>query len=466
MSRKYKRYDPNQTYLLPQNPKEWLPEGHLALFIQNVVTNFLDLSPIFDHYERSGMGAPPYHPAMMTELLFYGYCVSVRSSRRMAKAIEDDVAFRVLAAGNLPDFRTISDFRKIHIDALKPLFVQVVLLCEQAGLVTLGTVSIDGTKVKANASLSRNRTYKSLCKKTDQLEEEIERMLKEGIEIDDEEDRLYGPDKRGDELPEGFRTRKEQLERLRKAKEELEEEMRKEAEAQEKKIEVRKEKEAELGRKLRGRKPNAPPTAPDEKAKRNTTDVDSRIMKTRTGHVQGYNAQAAVDVETQVIVAADVTQDCNDLHQGEPMLRACEENLGRMPERGLFDAGYWFEEFVLRMQDKVDLYVATNKDWKQRKAMRERPPPRGRIPKSATLKKRMERKLLTKNGREMYKKRAPSSEPVFGQIKDGRGLDSFLLRGTRKVNGEWNLMTMTHNLLKLWRSGALSGLTVAGCPNG
>jgi hypothetical protein len=384
----------------------------------------------------------------------------------MAKAIEDDVAFRVLAAGNVPDFRTLSDFRKIHIDTLAPLFAQVVLLCEQAGLVTLGTVSIDGTKMRANASLGRNRTYKTLCKEEDLLVQEMERMLREAVEIDEEEDRLYGPNARGDELPDGFRTRKERLERIRRAKGELEGVVRTQAEAQEKKIEERKEKEAKRGKKLRGRKPNAPPTAPDEKAKRNTTDVDSKIMKTRTGHVQGYNAQAAVDVESQVIVAADVTQDCNDLHQGEPMLRACEENLGRLPERGLMDAGYWFEELVRRMGDKVDLYIATNKDWKQRKAMRERPPPRGRIPKDATLKERMERKLLTKNGREMYKKRGPSSEPVFGQIKDGRGLDSFLLRGTRKVNGEWNLMTMTHNLLKLWRSNSLPRLAAARCPNG
>jgi transposase len=466
MPRKYRHYDPKQIYLFPQDPREWLGEKHLALFIDNVVDEFIDLSPIYAHYERSARGGPPYEPAMMTKVLFYSYCVGIPGSRRIDKSLEDDVAFRVLGRGNFPDFRTISDFRKLNIDVLKVLFAQVVRLCDRAGLVKLGTVSIDGTKVKASASLRRNRTYEKLCKEEDELVAEMERVLREGVAVDEEEDRLFGRNNRGDELPEGFRTKRERLERLRKAKAELEEEARRRAEAQTRKAEARKEKERKLGRKLPGRKPKAPASGPDEEAKRNTTDVDSRVMKSGKGYLQGYNAQATVDCADQIIVANDVVQDANDIHQGEPMLMAVEENLGRLPERAVLDAGYWHEPSVRRMQGKVDLYVATAKGWKQRKKLRELPPPRGRIPKGATLKDRMERKLRTKKGRATYSKRGTTSEPVFGQIKDARGLDGFLLRGLSNVRGEWNLMALSHNLLKLWRSGRLSRLKAEGRSKG
>ena len=351
------------------------------------------------------------------------------------------MAFRVLGAGNFPDFRTISDFRKIHLKTLEGLFVQVLEMCEKAGLVKLGTVALDGTKMKANASLDNTRTYKKI----------VEEIFREAQEIDEMEDRLYGPNNRGDELPEGFRTKKERLERLRKAKKEIEDEQRQKREEHEKKIQERTEREDETGKKTRGRKPTPVSEAPNNDEKRNTTDPDSRIMKTRTGFVQGYNAQLVVDTESQVIVANDVTQECNDLHQLVPMLEQVERNLGRLPKRCTTDAGYWNVEQIKMMQSLVNLYIATLKDWKQRKALREKPPPRGRIPRDIGLQDRMERKLLTKKGRAIYKKRGASVEPVNGQIKDARGIVRFLMRGIQKVTGEWSLISTTHNILKLWR---------------
>lgn len=450
MGKKYRFYDPNQTLLLPLNIRDWLPDGHLALFISDVVDE-LDLTPIFGYYEGEDRGSPPYNPRMMTKILFYAYCVGVPSSRKIEKKLYEDIAFRYLAAGNFPDFRTISDFRKIHINILEDLFVQVLLLCDTAGLVKLGTVSLDGTKVKANASLQKTKTYQTLCEEEKQLKKMVRDLLRQAEEVDQEEDRLFGEDKRGDELPPGFQKKNERLKRIREAKKQLEKKQRQHYEEYQKHQKEREQKEKATGKKLRGRKLHPVSKKPVEKLKANTTDPDSRVMKTRQGFVQGYNGQAMVDVEHQIIVAGDLVQDENDKHQQLPMIEKIKRYIGRIPEKLTMDAGYWDEQRLKQLDKDIDLYVATEKDWKEREKLRNRPPPRGRIPKNMSYKDRMERKLLTIKGREIYQKRGSSVEPVFGQIKN-RGLGQLLLKGLEKSRGEWMLICLSHNLLKLWKA--------------
>ncbi|MFP4186268.1 MAG: IS1182 family transposase [Thermoplasmata archaeon] len=450
MAKKYRDYDPEQTLLLSPNLKDWLPDDHLAVFIDEVVDE-LDLSPIFEYYEVEERGGPPFHPAMMTKVLFYAYCIGMPSSRKIDKSMYEDVAFRYLGAGNFPDFRTISDFRKIHLDVLGDLFVQVLKLCGEAGLVELGTVALDGTKVSANASMEKTKKYETLCKKEEELEKAVKEMLEKAEKTDKREDEIYGKDKRGDELPEGFREKEERLERIREAKRRLEEEQKEKREDYEEKMEERKEQEEKTSKKIRGRKPKEVPEEPEEDAKANTTDPDSRTMKTRKGFVQGYNGQIVVDCDSQVIIAEDIVQDHNDKQQQYPMMKKVHENTGRSPKNATMDAGYWDEESLKDISLYTELYVATEKDWKERKKMREKSPPKGRIPKDATYKERMERKLRTKKGKETYKKRSTSVEPVIGQIKN-RGLGKLLLRGLEKVKGEWTLINLSHNLRKLWKA--------------
>jgi transposase len=450
MSRKYLKYDQNQTYILPPNPREWLPEGHLAFFISEIVDG-LDLSEIYDYYDQAEAGAPPYNPEMLINILFYAYCIGTRSSRKIRAKLDDDVAFRVLCAGNFPDFRTISDFRKIHLRVLGKLFVQVLKVCETEGLIDSGIVAFDGTKMKGNASLSKNRTKKELQKESDELEKEVKKILSEAEQIDNEEDNKYGKENRGDELPKELRRKEERQKRIKDALKQITEKEEKEFEEYNRKLEEKKQKEAQTGKKASGRKLKSP----DEKKKelkRNITDPDSRIMKTQKGHIQGYNAQAAVDVKTQVILAAHVTQDANDVHQGLPMFIEVIQNLGRIPEKSDFDAGYWSEDELKLIMQYTDLYIPTTKDWKRRKQLREQGAPKGRRPANMNLREQMERKLLTKHGQKIYAYRKKSIEPTFGQIKDGRGIDKFMLRGTEKVNDEWNLICMTHNILKLFRN--------------
>ena len=450
MGKKYRFYDQNQTLILPLNIREWLPKGHLALFISDVVDE-MDLTLIFAYYEGEERGSPPYDPCMMAKILFYAYCIGVSSSRKIAKKLHEDIGFRYIAAGNFPDFRTISDFRKIHINTLEELFVQVLLLCDAAGLVKLGTVSLDGMKVEANASLQKTKQYEALCKEEEQLRKIVRDLFRQAERIDQEEDRLFGEDKCGDELPPGFQNKKERLKRIRKAKEQLEKKQQKQYEEYQKNLKKREEMEKTRGKKLRGRKPYPVSKAPDEELKANTTDPDSRVMKTRKGFIQGYNGQAMVDADSQIIVAGDLVQDENDRHQQIPMMEKLKKYLGRIPEKLTMDAGYWDEQRLKQLEEYIDLYVATEKDWKEREKLRNCLPPRGRIPKNMGYKERMERKLRTKRGKEIYKKRCSSVEPVFGQIKN-RGLGRLLLKGLEKSKGEWLLICLSHNLLKLWKA--------------
>ena len=444
-------WDREQGYLMPPSLQEWLPEGDLAWFILDVVEQ-MDLREFYGAYREDGWGAAAYDPGMMVGILLLAYCQGVRSSRRIAWALERDVGFRVVAANQQPDFRTICRFRAEHEEALEQLFVQVLRLCREAGLVKLGVVALDGTKVAANAALSANRSYAT-------IEEEVRRMLAEAKRVDTEEDLLFGPEGRGDELPQGLGRRSERLRRLQETKARLEEESARAAQAAQEHLTRRQAEEAVQGQKKRGRKPKMVEPTPPGEAKANVTDPDSRVMKTRQGYLQGYNVQAVVS-EDQIIVAIAVTQEANDVQQLLPMLEQMNQNLAaagiaERPGVGLADAGYWSEANLLagRRPDLPELLVATTKDWKQRKAARERGCPRGRIPKDLGLRERMERKLLTKRGRALYKKRGVLVEPVFGQVKESQGFRVFKRRGLEANSREAALVGTTHNLLKLWRSG-------------
>jgi transposase len=445
--------DREQQYLMPPSLREWLPEDHLAWFILDAAGQ-MDLSAFEAKYRADGWGAAALPPSMMVPLLLYAYSTGVRSSRKIETRCETDVAFRVVAGNRKPDHATIARFRRNNLKELEGLFTQILRLCAEAGLVKVGVVALDGTKIAANAALAANRTHAGLVK---EIEKEVGKMLAEAESVDAGEDRRYGK-KRGDELPEDMRTQKTRLQRLRECKERLEREAEERAAEQQRKIDERAAKEAETGEKLRGRKPAEPDPRPDGDAKANVTDPESRIMKTRQGYVQGMNAQAAATRE-QIIVAAEVTQEANDKRQMVPMVEKAAENLdaaGVEEKVGtvLTDAGYYGEAAVEATTAKgVEVLSATTKDWKQRKALRDAPPPRGRPPADLTPMERMDRKLLTKRGRALYRLRSQTVEPVFGQIKAVRGIDRFLLRGLEGARGEWKLACGTHNLLKLWRSG-------------
>ena len=433
MSKTYLPYDPDQQLLLPAALREWLPEDHLAYFISDVVDQ-LDLAEITARYEGERRGGPPYHPKMMVKVLLYAYCVGVPSSRRIAQRLHEDIAFRVLAANNTPDVRTISDFRKDHLAALSGLFLQVLVFCQRAGLVKLGHVALDGTKVRANASKHKAMSYKRMKEKEAQLQGEVDELLRLAQEVDEEEDRRYGKDKRGDELPVELAFREGRLEKIRAAMAALEAEARAEAE------------QAESEGKDH-------PGVPDDQAQRNFTDAQSRIMPGPGGRdfLQAYNCQAVVDSQQQVIIAARATNQASDKQQAVVMIEEAIANTGTVPREVSADAGYYSAQAVAELSAwGTDPFVAPEKT---RHGHQPPPAPRGRIPKGLSPKDRMRRKLQTKRGRKRYALRMATVEPVFGQIKQGRGFRQFLLRGLEKVQGEWSLICTGHNLLKLFRFG-------------
>jgi len=452
MSKGFKAYNPDQTFLMPPSLRDWLPQDHLAYFISDVVDQ-MDLSEIYRPYELADWrGQPPYHPRMMTKLLFYAYSVGVPSSRKIEEKTYTDVAFRIIAAGQHPDHDTICNFRSRHLEALAELFVQVLLLCRKAGLVKLGHVALDGTKVKANASKHKAMSYGRMCEAEKELERQVRELLEKAQQADQQEDSRYGKGKRGDELPEELRFRQGRLKKIREAKEALEREVHEQALAEGKIDEEGNPVAPKLGRRG-GRKGKHPPGVPKAKAQRNFTDPDSRIMKDSTskGFVQAYNAQAAVDSQAQIIVAAQVTNEANDKQQVEAALEQIEKNLGHKPKELSADAGYYSADNVTMLQGAgVEPLIPPEK---LRHTSKDPPAARGRIPKDMSVKDRMRRKLLTKEGKQKYSRRKEVVEPVFGQIKELRGFRRFLLRGLGKVRGEWRLICLTHNILKLWRSG-------------
>lgn len=430
MGKVYKDYEQNQMLLLPPSLRDWLPEGHLAFFISDTVDQ-LDISAIQNEYEKELRSYPPYHPRMMLKILVYGYCVGVRSSRKIARRVEEDVAFRFLAGGNMPRFRSIAEFRQRHLRAFRSVFLQVLLMCKESGLVKMGHVSLDGTKVKANASKHKAMSYGRMESEEKRLTKEIEEMLREAAKIDEIEDRRLGRDKRGDELPEELAHRETRLQRIKAAKEALERRAQAEAEA-----------ENEAG----GVDESPKSVEPKPTAQINFTDADSRIMVDKKTFVQAYNAQAAVDSKSQVIVANDVTNQSNDKQQVKPMVSAIRANLDVVPDHLSADTGYFSKNNVeWLIKEKIAPYIPP----KKQKHNQPRVSPRGPITPDMTVAQLMERKLRTKRGQEFYKKRKTIVEPVFGQIKEAMGFRQFLLRGLAKVKAEWDLVCLCHNLKKL-----------------
>lgn len=451
----FKPYQPNQLLLLPPDMRQWLPEDDLTYFIMEVV-NELDLSAIYQSYDSSKGGQPPFAPKMMTSLLLYAYCVGIPSSRKIEKATYYQIPFRVIAADQHPDHDTIAEFRKRHLKALSGLFVQALLLCRQVGLVKLGHVSLDGTKVKANASKHKAMSYGRMEKKAEELEGEVKRLLADAQAVDDAEDARYGKDKRGDELPKELRFKQDRLRKIKEAMKSLEADSKAEAGVKREEIRLKEQTLEKEGRKRKGRKPKDPSDKPGPKAQRNFTDPESRIMKdgASKSFEQAYNCQAAVDEESQIIVATNVTQQANDKQQLEPLVEEIKKNAdGEMPEKLSADNGYFSESNVEYLEGEgVDGYIATNR---QKHGDAPELAGCGRIAKDATKQERMTRKLRTKKGRETYSKRKQIVEPVFGQIKETRGFRRFLLRGLENVSAEWDLICLTHNLLKLFRSGRM-----------
>ncbi|HEV2986023.1 MAG TPA: IS1182 family transposase [Vicinamibacterales bacterium] len=426
MAKTYRPYVPEQDLLLPPSLREWLPEDHLAFFVSDLIDQ-LDLSAITTVYEDEERGYPPYHPVMLTKVLVYAYCVGVFSSRRIQRRLVEDIAFRVLAAGNEPDFRTIADFRKTHLIALRGFFEQVLRLARELGAPRVGRVALDGSKIKANASKHKAMSYGRMREKQRQLRDEVKQLLDQAEAVDAAEDAEYGPDRRGDELPAELQRRESRLKRIREAKRALE---------------ARAKEEAAVA--------DTPDQAakPDSKLQYNFTDPASRIMKGPDGFVQAYNVQAAVD-ELQLIVGHAVTQETNDKKQLMPMIRTIEQQSGDTPAQLLADAGYCSDVNLAAIADTdIDAYISTRK---QKHGERPGPCPRGPLPTTATIVDRMSRKLHTKAGAAVYAARKGIVEPVIGQIKQARGFRQFLLRGFEKVQGEWSLVCTTHNILKLYR---------------
>lgn len=450
MTRKFRPWTPDQDYLFPPSPQDWLPQNHLVYFLLEV-SEQIDISPIVEDYDSEKGGQPPYHPRMMLVLLLYAYSVGVFSSRKIMARCETDVAFRVIVGEDIPDFRRIAEFRSRHFQHMQLLFIEVLSLCREAGLLKVGRLALDGTKVKANASRHKAMSYDRMTSEEQRLAEEIDDLLKQAQAADEADDEQHGSNCRGDELPEELARRETRLQKIREAKAALEEQARQKAAAHAAKLEAE------------GRTPRKDPdeVKPKPKDQRNFTDPESKIMKTSNkGFDQCGNAQAVAN-EDQIIVSADVTDQANDSRQVEPMVDQTLENLDAVGvEENISnftaDAGYFSEDNVTSLEenDRIDeAYIATG-----RLKHHEQVPdaPKGRPPKDLTTKEKMARKLRTKKGRAEYARRKAIVEPPFGQIKHCRGFRQFLLRGLQQMQGEWKLVCLTHNLLKVFRSRAFA----------
>jgi transposase len=440
MSKTFRAYDMNQQLLLPPDLRQWLHDDHLALYVSDVV-EALDLSAFINSYEEGDpRGRPPYHPALMVKLLVYGYCTGRMSSRRLEQATYDDVAFRVLCCDQHPDHDSIAAFRKRHLAALGQLFVQVLQLCQRAGLVKLGHVAVDSTKIKANAAKSESLRYGSLAATAQALEAEVVRLLTEAQRLDDAEDKLYGADRRGDELPDELRQRETRLAKIRQLKAEME------REAQQAAAQEQQQKASGQPRNYRRRrwsKNEQGEVVPKDKTRRNLTDPESRLMMdlSTNSYQQAYSTQIAVDAQAQIIVGTCVTSAPNDQEQLIPTVLEVQKNLGQLPTTVSADAGYFSSAAITaEVLREIDLYVPPNE------------PEPSAIPEAAGVRARMWQKLKSAPGRELYNRRGTIVEPVFAYIKHVRRFRQFLLRGLAAVQGEWWLICLTHNLLKLFRA--------------
>ena len=450
----------DQSLMMPPSLHEWLPEDHLARFVADLVPS-LELSEFYASYEeKDGRGQAAYHPVMMVRLLIYGYCIGVVSSRQIEKRTYEDVAFRYLSADEHPDHTTINEFRKRHLKALSGLFLQALQLCQAAGLVKMGHVALDGTKKQANASKHKAMSYGRMGEAEAKLKAEIEDLLQgaEAADVAEDEKERQGF---SDKLPKELARRESRLKKIQEAKAALEAEAREKAEQEkasvEARIAARQKQEEETGKKMGGHPPQVPDpeqAKPEDKAQRNFTDPDSRIMPDgahKGSFVQAYNAQIAVDAEAQIIVAAEVRQEANDKQQLAPMFEQVQQNTGVKPVASSEDAGYWSPEQVAdKRVAGIDLHVATGRD---KHGIAEETAPSTDATTEATALNQMKQKLQTEAGRAIYKMRKAIVEPVFGQIKECRNFRRFSLRGLKNVRAEWKLVCLTHNILKLFRSG-------------
>jgi transposase len=448
-SKVFRSYDPDQSFLMPPSLDEWLPQDHTARFIAETVDELLDLSVVYDSYV-SASGAPPYDPTMMLKMLLYGYSTGVTSSREMERRCHIDVAFRWLTANSAPDYRSIARFRQRHLMALDDLFTQVLVLCSEAGLVKLGRVALDGTKLRASASKHKAMSYSRLGPRIEHLEAEVAAILAEAEATDLAEDEEFGEDRRGDEVPPELARRETRLVKMRAAKEAIEAEARhKAADKAADKAEAAGGDESVVAEAAAAAADAATPT---DKAQRSFTDPEARMMKTTDGFHYAYNAQAVVDEYSQVVVAVDVTQQAGDVHQLIPMIDTAKSSLtdagiGDDPKTILADAGYCSEDNLQQLTDlQINAVIATGKI-----RHNERVPdaPTGRIPNDATQRERMARRMRTKPGRADYARRKAIVEPVFGQMKTRQNAKHLRLRGLPGAQGEWTLHAICHNLRKL-----------------
>ncbi|MDF1597900.1 MAG: IS1182 family transposase [Acidimicrobiia bacterium] len=448
-SKVFRRYDPDQSFLMPPSLDDWLPQDHTARFVSEVVDDLLDLSVVYDSYV-SASGAPPYDPTMMLKLLLYAYSTGVTSSREMERRCHIDVAFRWLSANNAPDYRSIARFRRRHLAALDDLFTQVLVLCSEAGLVTLGRVALDGTKLRASASRHKAMSYGRLGPRIEQLEAEVAAILAEAEAVDRAEDDEFGEDRRGDEVPPELARRESRLVKLRAAKEATE------AEAADKAAKKAADKAEKNGADETAISEAAATAAggatPADRTQRSFTDPESRMMKTTDGFHYAYNAQAVVDEYSQVVLAANVTDQAGDVQQLIPMIDATTDSLtdaGIETTLGvvLADAGYCSQDNLEHISDsKVNALIATGHIRRNEQVP---DTPRGPIPKDATRRERMARRLRTKPGRADYARRKAIVEPAFGQMKVRQHAGHLRLRGIAGAQGEWTLHVICHNLRKL-----------------
>ncbi|MBM5823519.1 MAG: IS1182 family transposase [Cyanobacteria bacterium K_Offshore_surface_m2_011] len=495
----FRPWQPEQTTLLPPSPREWLSEDHQVYFLLDLGDE-LDLSEILIPAQaKDPRGEKGFDPRMMTMLLLYAYCVGIVSSRRIERACYEDLAFRVLTGNQQPDHSRISEFRRRNLDALKGLFVQILRLCQKAGMVSLGHVALDGTKVQANASKHKAMSHERMLRAEKELQKESNALIRKAEILDAQEDRRYGKGNLGSELPDELRHKQGRLAKIRQARKEMEvetaaaaarqrqeeaekararaaaargsdapateqAELNKKAEAAAAKAKAARQKAIEAAEIAGMEPPDLEPLAADamprrglarkadgtpiNKTQRNFTDPDSHLMQSGGTFLQGYNCQLAVDGDHQVIVAIGVSNQPPDVEHLEPMLERIASNAGALPDVMTLDAGYWSEGNANLCADQgIDAYIATG-----RLPHGQPPPPkRGPMPKDADAKTRMARKLRSKKGSAIYAQRKAIVEPVNGQIKEARGLRRFLLRGLEKVNSEWHLIAATHNLLKLFR---------------
>ncbi len=448
MSHTFRQVDRETLFLLPPSLDDWLPEGHLARFIVEIVAR-LDLTLIKAAY--TGRGSKAHHPEMLLALLFYGYATGVFSSRKLERATYDSVAFRYIAANDHPDHDTIATFRKRFLAELTPLFVQILLIAHQMNVLKLGKVSLDGTKIKANASKHRALSWKHACKLEKQLKAEVEDLLRQA----EEADRADLPD--GLDIPEELARREKRLAAIAEAKTELErraaERYTQEQTDFEKKLATRKDKEQKTGKKTRGKEPKPPEPGPRDKDQVNLTDEESRIMPTSGGAFeQCYNAQASVDLDTMLVVSQHLSQNPNDKLEIEPALEALNklpEELGAI-DALLADTGYFSQNNVDScLEEKILPYISSHRDG-HNQSLKERfsePPP---LPENADVVTEMKPRLKTQDGRAIYARRKCTVEPVFGIIKAIMGFRQFLLRGVESVREEWNLVCMAWNLKRMY----------------